>query len=115
MSLTKRTTVPILLAAPYSASQVPAAMPSGVPMPIAIRHITALPKQALRRPPALIGGGVSRVHSASLMLPRRLATSVYRIQIRTSRPSPPARHVKTRRLEEHQSALQSPQCYSYTV
>src|SRR3546814_12791272 len=64
-------------------------------MPIAIRHITALPKKALRRPPALIGGGVSCVNSATLMPPRPLATNVHRIQPRDRRPSPAARHAST--------------------
>ena len=57
MSLTKRTTVPSLRLLPYSASQVPAAMPSGVPISNPMPHIRMLPTNALRRPPTSIGAG----------------------------------------------------------
>ena len=86
MSLTKRTAMPSLRARPYSDSQVPAATPSGVPMAIASAHITALPKNALARPPSCIGGGVIWVNSAQLMPPAALDTSVHRIQPRKNRP-----------------------------
>src|SRR5690606_19933687 len=56
MSLTKRTTTAARLAAPYSASQVPAATPSGAPMTMARTHMTAEPNSALRRPPSAAGG-----------------------------------------------------------
>ncbi|KAG1583348.1 hypothetical protein G6F46_015117 [Rhizopus delemar] len=87
MSLTKRTTVPALRALPYSASQVPASTPSGVPMPIASAHITALPKKALARPPSCIGGGVILVNRSRLMPARPLEARVNRIQPRKNRPN----------------------------
>ena len=57
ISLTKRTAVPSRLCPPTSASQVPAAIPIGVPMATPIPHINKLPTMALRKPPASIGGG----------------------------------------------------------
>lgn len=92
MSLTKRTMVPARRARPYSASHVPAATPSGVPMAIASAHITALPKKALSRPPSCMGGGVIWVNSSMLMPPMALATRVHRIQPRKNSPNAAARH-----------------------
>lgn len=92
MSLTKRTTTPALRALPYSASQVPAAMPSGVPIASASPHITALPKKALSRPPSCIGGGVILVNKLRSMPGTPLDTSVHRIQARKNRPNNAVTH-----------------------
>src|SRR5690606_10883632 len=92
MSLTKRTTVAVRLLAPYSASHVPAATPSGAPIRIARPHITAEPNSALRRPPSAMGGGVARVNRLTLMPLMPLDTRVHRIQARNTRPITAATH-----------------------
>jgi len=56
-------------------------------MRMAKAHITALPKNALSRPPSCIGGGVFMVNRLRLIPAMPLATSVHRIQTRNSRPN----------------------------
>src|SRR5690606_30757834 len=85
----------ILRAPAYSASQVPAAMPSGAPMRMASPHMTALPYSALARPPSCIGGGVFCVNRARLMPPSPLLIVVHRSQARKNRPSSAAAQDRT--------------------
>jgi hypothetical protein len=59
MSLMKRTTSPERLPRLYSARKVPARMPVGVPIRVAINVITTLPKIAFSSPPLLPGAGSS--------------------------------------------------------
>ena len=58
MSLIKRTTSPNRLPRLYSARNVPARMPVGVPINVAMKVIATLPKIAFSNPPVLPGGGV---------------------------------------------------------
>ena len=87
MSLTKRTTMPILRAPAYSDSQVPAAIPNGAPMSIARPHMIALPKKAFAKPPLSCGGGVLCVNSAQSIPTSPLLMVVQRIQPRKTRPN----------------------------
>ncbi len=84
--------MPALRALPYSASQVPAATPNGVPIASASPHITALPKKALSRPPSCIGGGVILVNRLRSMPGTPLDSSVHRIQARKNNPNNAVTH-----------------------
>src|SRR5215813_5376206 len=69
MSLMKRTNSPKRLPRLYSARKVPARMPVGVPIKVAINVITTLPKMAFNSPPALPGGGVIWLNNAGVIAP----------------------------------------------
>ncbi len=69
MSLTKRTTSPVQCPRAYSARKVPARMPVGVPIAVAIPTMIRLPTIAFRRPPPLPGGGVICVKIAGPIAP----------------------------------------------
>src|SRR5271169_6025394 len=88
MSLMKRTTSPKRLPRLYSARNVPARMPVGVPIRVAIRVITTLPKIAFNSPPALPGGGVIWLNSAGVIAAIPFSSRVH--STRTSHNSPKA-------------------------
>ena len=69
MSLTKRTTSPVQCPRAYSARNVPARMPVGVPIAVAIPTISRLPTIAFSSPPLLPGGGVICVKIAGPIAP----------------------------------------------
>ena len=86
MSLTKRTTLVTRAWRPYSAIQVPARMPSGVPMTIAAAQINALPVMALSRPPASPGGGVLSVNTCNDRPPMPFHTRMPRMSASQQSP-----------------------------
>ena len=86
MSLTKRTTSPNRLARAYSARNVPARIPVGVAMAVAIPVIITLPAMALSNPPLLPGGGVICMNNDGVIAPTPLIKSVD--NTRTSHISP---------------------------
>ena len=67
MSFRKRTTSPNRLPRLYSARKVPAMIPVGVPITVAITVITRLPKIAFNNPPLLPGGGVICANNAGVI------------------------------------------------
>jgi len=85
MSLINRTTSPKRLPLLYSARKVPARMPVGVPIRVAIRVITTLPKIAFNNPPALPGGGVIWLNNAGV-----IAANPFQSRVHSTRTS----HIK---------------------
>src|SRR6266852_9186574 len=90
MSLIKRTTSPKPLRRLYSARKVPARMPVGVPIKVAIRVIITLPKIAFNSPPALPGGGVIWLNSAGVIAAAPFHSRVHRTRTSHKRPKPVA-------------------------
>ena len=88
MSLIKRTTSPKRLPRLYSARKVPARMPVGVPIRVAIKVITTLPKIAFSNPPALPGGGVISVNNAGVIAAIPFHSNVHRTRTSHSKPKP---------------------------
>ncbi len=86
MSLINRTTSPKRLPRLYSARKVPARMPVGVPIRVAIRVITTLPKIAFNSPPALPGGGVIWLNNAGVIAATPFHSRVHRTRTSHSRP-----------------------------
>src|SRR5437879_6339413 len=86
MSLINRTTSPKRLPRLYSARKVPARMPVGVPIRVATRVITTLPKIAFNSPPALPGGGVISLNSAGVIAATPFHSRVHRTRTSHKRP-----------------------------
>src|SRR5271165_1788823 len=106
MSLIKRTTSPKRLPRLYSARKVPARMPVGVPIKVATRVITTLPKIAFNSPPALPGGGVIWLNSAGVIAATPFHSRVHRTRTSHKRPKPVAAtdSVMTRPLAKRRRA-----------
>ena len=87
MSLTNRTASPNQRPRAYSARKVPARMPVGVPIKVAITVIAKLPAIALSRPPLLPGGGVISVNSADPIAPTPFSSNVHSTSTSHNRPN----------------------------
>src|SRR6516164_6211512 len=87
MSLMKRTTSPKRLPRLYSARKVPARMPVGVPIRVAIKVITTLPKIAFNNPPALPGGGVIWLNKAGVIAATPFSSRVHSTRTSHNKPN----------------------------
>src|ERR1700722_18195181 len=85
-SLMKRISVLTREPRPYSARYVPASTPIGEPIRMPSKVMTALPYNALDRPPWLPGGGVISVNKCHDMADNPCDTSVQRIAPRHASP-----------------------------
>jgi hypothetical protein len=95
ISLMNRTTSPNRLPRLYSARKVPARMPVGVPIKVAIKVITTLPKIAFNNPPALPGGGVIWLNNAGVIAAIPFHSNVHRTRTSHRRPNPVAAMANT--------------------
>ena len=71
---------------PNSARYVPARMPIGVPISVAVTAIIRLPTIALSSPPWLPGGGVICVNNDSSSAPKPFCSSTIKIHASQNRP-----------------------------